>query len=110
MDLTALSEQNIFLFILPGFVTVWSFRYFTNSEKKADFEYLGLSFVWGIFNLMFFGLAVMIGLINDIPMNTSTPAFAFAPVFCIFGSFLGFIGAGISKLHWVRRAVNWLKK
>ena len=37
-----------FLFIIPGAITVWSFRFFRKSKKTGDFEYLALSVFWGV--------------------------------------------------------------
>ena len=108
MDLNVFSEQNLFIFILPGFITVWSFRYFTNSKKTGDFEFLALAFIWGIFNLMLFGLAVKIGLLNELP-NKPAPVVSFMPLFSIWGFLLGLTGAQISKWGWFQKLTNLLK-
>jgi hypothetical protein len=43
---------HIFLFVIPGFITVWSFRYFAKLPKPRDFEYLSFS--------VFFGLVLLV--------------------------------------------------
>lgn len=45
----SLSDPSSLYFVIPGFITVWSYRYATYSEKKGEFELLGLSCFWGIF-------------------------------------------------------------
>ena len=107
MNLTAFSEQNFFIFILPGFITVWSFRYFTNSKKTGDFEFLGLAFIWGILNLMFYGLIIKWGLAKDFPLNI--PLLVPALILSFWGFLLGLFGAQISKWGWVRDFINFLK-
>jgi len=52
MDQIPLDIYNFLIFIIPGFVAVWTFRYFTSSNKKGDFEFLGLSFIWGLILLV----------------------------------------------------------
>lgn len=52
MDFLTISDSNFLIFIIPGFLTVWAFRYFTKSKKQGDFELLGLSFVWGLILLV----------------------------------------------------------
>ncbi len=49
---------NTFLVVVPGAMTVWSFRYFSNSNKTGDFEYLMLSVFWGAFILACLGSAM----------------------------------------------------
>lgn len=48
MSDVSIADINFLFFVIPGFIAVWSYRYSTYSEKKADFEYLGLSFFWGL--------------------------------------------------------------
>jgi hypothetical protein len=43
-----ISDIHYLYFIIPGFITVWSYRYFTYSKEKGNFVLLGLSFFWGI--------------------------------------------------------------
>lgn len=56
MNYLSIGDYNFLVFIIPGFLTVWVFRYFTKSNKRGDFELLGLSFVWGLIILVILGL------------------------------------------------------
>lgn len=47
MPESAIDLTHFFLFIVPGAMTVWSYRHFTKSTKSGDFEYLALSAFWG---------------------------------------------------------------
>lgn len=44
----SITDFHFLLFIIPGFIAVWTWRYSTYSKKQGDFELLGLSFFWGI--------------------------------------------------------------
>jgi hypothetical protein len=48
MDVLNLIDKDVVAFVIPGFLLVWVFRCCTRSERKGDFEFLGLSFVWGL--------------------------------------------------------------
>ncbi len=48
MNQFPIDTYNFFFIVLSGFMTVWTFRYFSRSQKKGDFEYLGLSAFWGL--------------------------------------------------------------
>ncbi len=48
MEVLNLTDKDVVAFVIPGFLLVWVFRCCTRSEKKGDFEFLGLSFVWGL--------------------------------------------------------------
>ena len=56
MENFPVEEFHFLIFIIPGFVTVWTFRYFTNSDKNGDFELLRLSFFWGLMVMIFYQL------------------------------------------------------
>jgi RsiW-degrading membrane proteinase PrsW (M82 family) len=106
MNLTVFSEQNIYIFILPGFITVWSFRYFANSNKKGDFEFLILAFIWGFLNLIISGLLIKIGFLKDFTLdNLITDVI----IFSFLGFFFGLFGAQISKWNWFRNIIDFLK-
>jgi hypothetical protein len=47
----SIETLNYLIFIIPGFTLVWSFRYFTRSERKGEFELAGLSFLAGLLTL-----------------------------------------------------------
>lgn len=111
MDLSIFSEQNFLTFIIPGFITVWTFRYFTDSRKSGDFEFIILSFIWGFIIFLFNGLTATQESLNKLFQNL----FAIAVAFGFFGFVFGLIGAQISKWSWFRKVVrglrsNWFKK
>lgn len=46
-----------FYVLLGGFMTVWTFRKITGTEKKiSEFEYVGFSAFWGIFLIFIWGI------------------------------------------------------
>lgn len=83
-------ESNyVFLFIIPGFITVWSFRYFTHSKKSGDFEYLALSLFWGLVMVLINNAVVPKDQFDAVVANQ----FAAALSFSILGFILGGFGA-----------------
>jgi hypothetical protein len=42
------------LFIIPGFITVWTFRSLSKTQSKSDFEYFALSAFWGLVMFIIF--------------------------------------------------------
>lgn len=93
------------LLIIPGFLTIWTYRYFTKATKLGDFEYAAWSFVWGM--ILLFALYYL-GKIRgkEFPMipDYSLEAFMGGVLgtgigISILISFpVGFIGAILSKL------------
>ncbi len=51
MEISA-SDLNYLLFVIPGFMVIWSYRHFTRAEKMGEFEYAAWSLIWGIFFMM----------------------------------------------------------
>ena len=61
---------TFFEIILCGFIAVWVFRHFTNSEKKyAEFEWFGLSAFWGLSILALWNSIAMLN--PDLQVQTS---------------------------------------
>lgn len=106
MDLTLVSGFQFLIFVIPGFVTVWTFRYFTKSEKKGDFEFLGLSFFWGLIILLFYELVSPKESINKLLENHYAAAF----VFSLVGPIFGWLGSRMSKAEWFRGLIKKLNK
>jgi peptidoglycan/LPS O-acetylase OafA/YrhL len=106
MDYLSIGEYNFLIFIIPGFLTVWSFRYFTESKKKGDFEFLGLSFIWGLIMLIIFQLINK----KNYPVERllSNP-YAAAVVLSLFGFISGWLGNQIIQWKWFRKLINFLK-
>lgn len=87
-EITTLDIFHIFLFIIPGFITVWSFRYLTNSKKSADFEYFSLSIFWGIIMVFFYGLISKKETFNKLISNPYLASI----VLSIFGFIISLLG------------------
>jgi hypothetical protein len=96
---------HFFLFVIPGFVTVWSFRYFTDSKKNADFEYFVLSVVWGLLILLAYELISTTDQVNKLISNLYAAAVAQS----FAGLFIGWFGSFLSRSDWVQKIVEWLK-
>jgi hypothetical protein len=97
---------NTFLVVVPGAMTVWSFRcYITNSDKKGDFEYLMLSVFWGVFILACLGSTVSKDELTKILGNP----YASAECFSTIGILFGWFGGVISRAIWFKRAPSWLR-
>lgn len=97
-----LSDVHYLLFIIPGFVLVWSYRFFGKDNPIGEFEYAALSFIWGF---------ILVGSTNFIikyfPQNNNPYYYTF--YFSIFGLFLGWIGSYITKWDLFKKLINTLK-
>lgn len=100
-----LDIAHIFIFVIPGFITVWSFRYFTNSKKSSDFEYLALSIFWGLMILLLYELIST----NERTKNLLENPYAAASVLSILGLIIGWFGSVLSRVDWIKKMINWLK-
>jgi RsiW-degrading membrane proteinase PrsW (M82 family) len=100
---------NFLIFIIPGFVVVWTFRYFTDSNKKGDFEFLGLSFVWGLILLLLYEFIAKFtfGQSYDKKIQELTGnLYAAAAVLSTLSVMMGFVGAFLSR----KGLFTWIKK
>jgi len=101
---------TFFIFVIPGFITVWSYRYFKESKDQiGDFEYLAKSSFWGL--IMFFIYALANQIFNrqhPISELISNPYF-FSIALSILGYFFGWYGVVILKISWVQKFIKWLK-
>jgi hypothetical protein len=91
----SISDFNYLIFIIPGFITVWTFRYFTRSEKKGEFETIAWSFIWGTF---FFFVPQWIkhafgGSYLNTPLDNIGALYGVMLGLSVFSPFLGFVGA-----------------
>jgi predicted membrane protein len=106
MQFLTVGEFNFLIFLIPGFVTVWSFRYFSNINRKGDFEFLGLSFIWGMIILSVFGLIVQEE--YRVAKLLSNP-YAAAITLSLLGLILGWFGSKITRLKAFIKIVSFLK-
>lgn len=110
MENLPLETINLLIFTIPGFVTVWTFRYFNRSEKRSEnFEYLALSFVWGLFLLIGYELFLQIThganygeKIKDFLKNPYSAAF----ILLVCGGLMGWLGSHISHNALFRKIIN----
>jgi hypothetical protein len=87
-DQLSLGELHFLFFVIPGFISVWSYRYSTYSDKKGDFELLGLSFFWGI---VIAGLTAFLSTDKEKVMEVMKNPYAAALAFSTLGSVSAFI-------------------
>lgn len=105
----SINDLNFLLFIIPGFIIVWSFRYFTGSRKTGDFEFLGLSFFWGLTNLLLTFLYYKTFWSQEKFQTMLENPYGAVFTLSLFGFTLGWIGGALSKIKLVQRAINWFK-
>ena len=94
-----MDAQHLLIFALPGFVVVWTFRYFSHSNKKSDgFELFALSFIWGLILLLAVELLMQITqgvgydkAIGDLLKNL----YAASAILMLFAVILGWAGSYI---------------
>ena len=101
-----LSEINFLIFIIPGFVVVWTFRFFTGNKKQGEFEYVGLSFVWGLvlyILVWYLSTHVLKGLKG---IYQDEYGYGLAAVLCTFGFILGWCGSILASWDWFNKVVN----
>jgi len=97
---------SFFLIGLSGFITVWTFRYLTKSEKTAEFEYICLSAFWGIAILAIWesSQSIVKSSPDHIRQFLSNP-YAAGFVLSFLGMIFGFVGAHVANFKWFRRMV-----
>lgn len=111
MDQISITDFHYLFFVLPGFLIVWSFRYFTKSKKEGEFELLGLSFVWGLililiieaFYHIFYGVNYS-NKTNDLLKNPYVFALLMFPISIV----IGWIGRNISDFPFFKKIIRFL--
>ena len=104
MNYLSLGELHFLIFIVPGFLTVWTFRYFTHSNKRGDFELLGLSFVWGLVMLLFFELINT----QEETRKLLENSYATAIVLSCLGFIAGWLGSYVSRCRYFKKLIKLL--
>lgn len=112
MDFLTIGDFNFLIFIIPGFLTVWTFRYFTQSKKRGDFELLGLSFVWGLVILVV--MELLTGFLyrnnyNDKIKEFLENPYAAAIALSILGISMGWIGSIVVRSEYFKKIDYWFK-
>ena len=106
MNPLSIADANFLIFIAPGFLVVWTFRYCTNSTKQGEFEYLGLSFVWG---LILFFLVTILSLIIKPLSDLLKSIFGATFILPLFGAFLGWMGSQLVRYSWFKKFEKYIK-
>jgi len=96
---------NLFVFVIPGFITVWSFRHFSGQKREGEFEYFALSVTWGLILLLLFELIVPHNKVVDSLKNP----YAGGLSLLIMGFVLGWLGSLFNKEKWFRKFIDWSK-
>lgn len=85
--------QILFLFLIPGFITLKVYYLLIGEKKDNQFEYFMLSCFWGLAILVFYGLISKKDNFTQLLNNIYASAF----IFSIVGIFFAFLAAYIIK-------------
>ncbi len=101
-----LSDIQYLLFIIPGFVVVWTYRFFAKPKPVGEFEYAGLSFVWGIILVSLTGF-----ILKYLPHQEQfkTSPYAYTLWFSSFGFVFGWMGSFVARWKWVKKIVDSIR-
>ena len=105
---------HFFIFIIPGFITVWSYRFFSNSVKIGDFEYFAASCFWGLFMVAVYELVCLIVSKRELIRNFLDNPYSSVSVLCLFlltllGFFLGWGGSILARNDHIRSLIDRLR-
>lgn len=112
MENFPLNSWMFWILILPGFLTVWVFRYFNRTKGAGEFEYAGLSIFWGLFILFLTSMMWKIGLLKGIPdTNLTNPGqlLGLASLLCIVTFVLGWAGSSLANFKWFKTLINAIR-
>lgn len=96
---------HFFLFVIPGFITVWSFRHFIESKEKADFEYFALSVFWGLIMILLYGLFLK----QEKFIKLLENPYAGAVTLSILGLIMGWLGSILIRTKCFQKLDHWFK-
>lgn len=104
-NMEQISLYHFLIFVLPGFMLMWSFRYCSKSNTKlSDFEYLAFSTFWGLVLLLINEWVMPKEKVIEILANPYTATFIFA----ITGLFFGYVGGFLKKE--LKEFIRYLQK
>jgi len=109
MDFLTIGDLNFLILIIPGFLAVWTFHYFTRSKKRGDFELLGLSFVWGLLILTVMELLMRFfyrNNYNDKIKDFLKNPYSVAIILSFLGVIFGWCGSHISQWSWFKKLIE----
>lgn len=118
MEHLSIGDMNALYLVIPGFVVVWSFRHFSHSTKAGDFEFLGLSAVWGLILVVLVEGAIH--LVCRLPWDSVCPGrdpgrniqelfsnpYAFAILMLPLGFAVGGLGSAVTQTKWFRKIAH----
>lgn len=96
---------HFFVFIIPGFVTVWTYRYFSNAGKIGEFEYFASSCFWG---LLILGIYEWIAPKEVTEQLLSNP-YAAGGALSLLGFFFGVFSPWVFGSSKFVKLMNWIK-
>ena len=110
-----ISMFQFFVFIIPGFVTVWSYRFFSNSGKIGEFEYFAASCFWGLMMIEVYEFLCLIVSKRELIHNFFNDPYSTVSIFCLslltlLGFFLGWGGSIMAKNNFLRSLINRIRK
>lgn len=91
-----IADLNYLVFLIPGFLMVWCFKKFTAKPAPDDFEFAGLSFFWGLVNLMLWELLVKKEIVDQTLKNIYATTF----ILCIFAVVFAYGASWIALQDW----------
>ncbi|MBL8029777.1 MAG: hypothetical protein JNN11_00840 [Candidatus Doudnabacteria bacterium] len=104
-----MADVQYLLFIIPGFIVVWSYRFFSKHKSNiGEFEYAGLSFIWGLLLVAsggFFLNKLFPGYYQSIIKNI----YATNITFCFLGLVCGWIGGFVKEWRWWNELISFIK-
>ncbi|MFA6097172.1 MAG: hypothetical protein WC788_06095 [Candidatus Paceibacterota bacterium] len=105
MEDMPIDAVHFLIFIIPGFVATWTFRHFAKSRGGGDFEYLGLSFVWG-FVLLIITQQFLVR--TNAPEKDLNNIYVIAFISMFIGVAMGWLGSHLSKCKYFKRFIEWI--
>jgi len=112
MEILLLNSWLFWILIVPGFLTVWVFRYFHKSNKIGEFEYAGLSIVWGLLLFALIGLLEYLGILrglDKVHLDNQGEIFGLAIILSFLGIIFGWAGSFIADTKTFKSTIDYIK-
>ncbi len=106
-----ISMFHFFIFLIPGFVTVWSYRFFSNSGKIGDFEYFAASCFWGLMMIAAYEFMCLVASKRESMHNFLDNPYGAGSILCLslltlLGFLLGWGGSILAKNDYLRSLIS----
>ncbi len=99
------NDFNYLMFIIPGFVVVWTYRFFVKPKPIGEFEYAGLSFLWGV---ILFLIGMELNQILNVNIENAS-VYSFALIFSFYGIILGWLGGFVARWKWLKACIDFFR-